>query len=270
MRNDTPVDNGVAIGDHCSGDGSDLEKQGSVETIDHGSSGDSTADNNDPTLLTIVVSNGESINQVLLTPEPTEKFSKSGVSTEKVLADVESPKKAHLSRNGSSHEQCRICQQEKEEDLIDLGCQCRGGLAKAHRSCIDTWFHTIGSNKCEICQQVAGNVPPPEPQASTGYWVWRVDPAFRGSTIAQERERGCFSPLWVAFSILVGGLLLDVLISITLGVSALPVNIIIGVIVVLGLGTALRLALEFCHEWSVRRVVQRMETNVNLGYHPAL
>ncbi|KAJ6753450.1 E3 UBIQUITIN-PROTEIN LIGASE MARCH11 ISOFORM X1 [Salix purpurea] len=32
--------------------------------------------------------------------------------------------------------------------------------------------------------------------------------------------------------------LLDVLISITLGVSALPVNIIIGVIVVLGLGTA--------------------------------
>lgn len=74
----------------------------------------------------------------------------------------------------------------------------------------------------------------------------------------------------MAFSILIGGLLLDVLISITLGVSALPVNIIIGVIVVLGLGTALRLALEFCREWSLRRVVQRVETNVNLGYHPAL
>lgn len=46
----------------------------------------------------------------------------------------------------------RVCQQEKEEDLIDLGCQCKGGLAKAHRTCIDTWFHTKGSNKCEICQ----------------------------------------------------------------------------------------------------------------------
>ncbi|EYU26789.1 hypothetical protein MIMGU_mgv11b016817mg, partial [Erythranthe guttata] len=45
------------------------------------------------------------------------------------------------------------------------------------------------------------------------YWIWRVDPAF----IAQERERRCFSPLWVAFSILIGGLLLDVLISVTLG-----------------------------------------------------
>lgn len=41
--------------------------------------------------------------------------------------------------------------------------------------------------------------------------------------------QGCFSPLWIAFSILIGGLLLDVLISISLGVSALPVNIIIGI-----------------------------------------
>ncbi|XP_054823970.1 heavy metal-associated isoprenylated plant protein 30-like isoform X3 [Prosopis cineraria] len=86
----------------------------------------------------------------------------------------------------------------------------------------------------------------------------------------QDRERGCFSPLWVAFSILIGGLLLDVLISITFGVSALPVNIIIGVIIVLGLGTALRLALEFCHEWGLRRAVQRVETNVSHGYHPAV
>lgn len=108
----------------------------------------------------------------------------------------------------------------------------------------------------------------------------------------------------MALSILIGGLLLDVLISIVLGVSALPVNIIIGtyfipiwhllylqiqsssvpsfwsalnfkcigtgVIVVLGLGTALRLALEFCHEWSLRRVTQRIDTNVNVGYYPAL
>ncbi|XP_012839611.1 PREDICTED: E3 ubiquitin-protein ligase MARCH2-like [Erythranthe guttata] len=164
----------------------------------------------------------------------------------------------------TSQEECRVCQEENEEVLINLGCQCRGGLAKAHHSCIMKWFNSRGSNKCEICQQIATNVAVPDPQAS--YWVWRVDPAFR----AQERERRCFSPLWVAFSILIGGLLLDVLISVTLGVSALPVNIIIGVIVVLGLGTALRLGLEFCQEWNVRRAVQRVGTNANIGYHPAL
>ncbi|KAG6636396.1 hypothetical protein CIPAW_11G108300 [Carya illinoinensis] len=159
-----------------------------------------------------------------------------------------------------------VCQQEKEEILIDLGCHCRGGLAKAHRSCIDTWFCTRGSNKCEICQEVAANVPPPDSQPSTNYWVWRNDTNFRH----QDRERNCFSPLWVAFSILVCGLLLDVLISITLGISALPINVIIGVIIVLGLGTGLRVALDFFHEWSLRRVVQRVETNVSLGYHPAI
>ncbi|EOA29024.1 hypothetical protein CARUB_v10025278mg [Capsella rubella] len=182
-------------------------------------------------------------------------------------------KKVSLSRNSSSHEQCRVCQQEKEEALIELGCHCRGGLAKAHRSCIDAWFRTKGSNQCEICQVVAANVTPPETRPTTNYWVWRIDPSYR----QQERERGCFSPLWVAFSILIGGLMLDVLISITLGVSALPVNIIIGVIVVLGLGTALRLTLEFCYEWSLRRAVhravQRAEANNfnnNIAYPPAL
>nr|GMD94854.1 E3 ubiquitin-protein ligase MARCH2-like isoform X1 [Ipomoea batatas]GME00543.1 E3 ubiquitin-protein ligase MARCH2-like isoform X1 [Ipomoea batatas] len=205
----------------------------------------------DQSLLAIVVSAGDSV-------DCEEK------------GCVESPQKGHLSRNSSSQEQCRVCQQEKEEDLIELGCHCRGGLAKAHRTCIDTWFNTRGSNKCEICQQVAANVAMPESNAPASYWVWRVDPSFRGATIAPERNRGCFSPLWVAFSILIGGLLLDLLISLTLGVSALPVNIIIGVIVVLGLGTAFRLALEFCHDWSVRRVVHRVEANVSLGFHPAL
>ncbi|KAL9690762.1 hypothetical protein QQ045_011170 [Rhodiola kirilowii] len=179
---------------------------------------------------------------------------------------VLSPQKAQLSRNSSSHEQCRVCQQDKDENLISLGCQCRGELGKTHRSCIDTWFRTKGSNTCEICRHVAVNVPPPQSHSSASYWVWRVDPAFRGNT-AQERQRGGFSPLWVAFSILVGGLLLDILISITLGVSALPVNIIIGVIVVLGLGTALRLAVEFLQDWNVRRVVQRTNPTVHFGYN---
>uniref|UniRef100_A0A7N0U977 RING-CH-type domain-containing protein n=1 Tax=Kalanchoe fedtschenkoi TaxID=63787 RepID=A0A7N0U977_KALFE len=85
----------------------------------------------------------------------THIFDFSNMSSQSSI--VLSPKKAHLSRNSSSHEQCRVCQQEKDEDLITLGCQCRGELARAHRSCIDTWFRTKGSNKCEICQQVIGS-----------------------------------------------------------------------------------------------------------------
>lgn len=261
MQHEGSIGNGTTGGDESGGfPGPDLEKQENSVVLDQGDKGqglrgDSALESHSK-LLTIVVTRGD------------EKLSKDVESSEVELhsVSVASPKKGSLSRTNSSHEQCRVCQQDKEEDLIDLGCLCRGGLAKAHRSCIDTWFRTRGSNKCEICRAVAVNVPPPETQPSTNYWVWRIDPTFR----PRDRERGCFSPLWVAFSILIGGLMLDVLISITFGVSALPINIIIGVIVVLGLGTALRLALEFCREWSLRRVVQRVETNVNLGYHPAL
>uniref|UniRef100_A0A0E0M8V7 RING-CH-type domain-containing protein n=1 Tax=Oryza punctata TaxID=4537 RepID=A0A0E0M8V7_ORYPU len=157
-------------------------------------------------------------------------------------------KEAELARTDSFDEQCRVCQQKTEEPLVDLGCRCRGDLSKAHRTCISVWFRTRGSNKCEICQQVAVNIPPPETQAS-----------------------GWFSPLWVAFAILIGGLLLDVLISVSLGVSALPVNIIIGVLIVLGLGTALRLALECCQEWGSRRSMPRLPMDGSMapsGYHP--
>ncbi|KAF0929483.1 hypothetical protein E2562_021580 [Oryza meyeriana var. granulata] len=179
-------------------------------------------------------------------------------------------KEAELARTDSFDEQCRVCQQKTEEPLVDLGCRCRGDLSKAHRTCISVWFRTRGSNKCEICQQVAVNIPPPETQASTSYWVWRVDSAYgrgRGG-----HERGWFSPLWVAFAILIGGLLLDVLISVSLGVSALPVNIIIGVLIVLGLGTALRLALECCQEWGSRRRMPRlpMDGMAPSGYHPGV
>ncbi|KAK6262622.1 hypothetical protein QUC31_008438 [Theobroma cacao] len=284
MQNEGSNGTSTTAGDHSGNlPEPNLEKQENIPVLPQedshpGSVGDSGCVAN-PTLLTIVVSNGESH----VTQQPIAKLSKDVDSIEEELPCVASPKKGYFSRTTSCHEQCRVCQQEKEEVLIDLGCQCKGGLAKAHRSCIDTWFHTKGSNKCEICQAVAVNVSAPESQPShlivmpafgcqmffmvqASSWLWRVDPSFA----PQERERGCFSPLWVAFSILIGGLLLDVLISVTLGVSALPVNIIIGVIVVLGLGTALRLALEFCHEWSIRRAVQRVETNATLGYHPAL
>ncbi|XP_024464117.1 uncharacterized protein LOC7490724 isoform X1 [Populus trichocarpa] len=245
----------------------DLEKQDNSKALPQEGGNEILSGNSGfPPVIAIAFSNGESTAHVAASKEE--------------LPGVDSPRKGSLSRTSSLHEQCRVCQQEKEEVLIDLGCKCKGGLAKAHRTCIDTWFSRRGSNKCEICQAVAVNVSPPESQPSclmlifcfcdfmkqTNYWVWRIDPNLR----PRDHNRGCFSPLWVAFSILTGGLLLDVLISITLGVSALPVNIIIGVIVVLGLGTALRLALDFCIKWSFRRPVQRADANVNHGYHPAL
>ncbi|KAL5229997.1 hypothetical protein ABZP36_028773 [Zizania latifolia] len=158
-------------------------------------------------------------------------------------------KEAELTRLDSFDEQCRVCQQKTEESLVDLGCRCRGDLSKAHQTCSSVWFRTRGSNKCEICQQVAVNIPPPETQAS-----------------------GWFSPLWVAFAILIGGLLLDVMISVSLGVSALSVNIIIGVLIVLGLGTALRLALECCQELSFRRNMPRLPVDgmAASAYHPGV
>jgi hypothetical protein len=62
--------------------------------------------------------------------------------------------------------------------------------------------------------------------------------------------------------------LFDILISIFLGASALPVNIIIGVLVVLGLGTAARLVLECWHERAIRRNIRRMEEEPNLEDFP--
>ncbi|MCL7034341.1 hypothetical protein MKW94_021289 [Papaver nudicaule] len=234
------------------------------------------AENDDPGCIRIVISDGESENvnpAVLMSLETrgdTLKVTGNNQLKGEVTDVVGSHKKVDsLSRDESSREQCRVCQQSSEEALIDLGCQCRGGLAKAHLSCIGIWFSTRGSNKCEICQQIAVNVPPPESQPSRNYWIWRIDPG-AGNGQGQGRERGCYSPLWVALSILIGGLLLDVLISISLGVSALPVNIIIGVLVVLGLGTALRLAFECCREISMRRAVQRMDINANPNYHPTI
>lgn len=164
-------------------------------------------------------------------------------------------------------EWCRICQQQTEECLVELGCECRGELSKAHRSCIGLWFNTKGSNKCEICQHVASNVPAPASQPTQHFWVWRMNGPYEGSDRSQRRQaRLRFHPLWAALLILIGGLLFDVLISIFLGASALPVNIIIGVLVILGLGTAVRLVVECWHERSIRRALQRMELDADIDH----
>ncbi|KAK4804160.1 hypothetical protein SAY86_003977 [Trapa natans] len=114
------------------------------------------------------------------------------------------------------------------------------------------------------------NVPPPPPLPAVNSWIWRVDPTIRRSLVTEDRRQACSTPLCVAFVIVVGGLLLDVLLSMTFGVSAVPINVIIGVVIILGLGTSLRLMLDCYHEWSSRRPVPRLDTNVNITYLPPL
>ncbi|XXG53941.1 hypothetical protein AAC387_Pa03g1951 [Persea americana] len=104
-------------------------------------------------------------------------------------------------------------------------------------------------------------------QTEVNYWAGGMEPAVgRLRFIQGERERGSFRTLWFAFLIVIGGLLLDVLISISLGVSAFPLNVIIGILLLLGLGTLVRIALECCRGCISRRV----DANINPGYHPSV
>lgn len=154
--------------------------------------------------------------------------------------------KGHHSRTPSSPAQCRVCQEEKDEVLIDLGCHCRGGLAKAHRSCIEAWFRTKGSsNICEICEGVATNVSAaPEP----------------------PQPNGPVMPFCVFFLVLtnvflgiIACLLLYVVISDVLGFSPLLDLILYSVYAVLVLGIGFRLLLAFLCEWIA---LQRVHTAV--------
>lgn len=166
----------------------------------------------------------------------------------------------------SMAEHCRICQLTTDEPLIELGCHCRGELAKTHRSCIQQWFNNKGSNKCEVCRQVATNLPAPASPPMHNFWVWRLSHSYGNGALRRWQGRGQFHPLMAALCILVAGLLFDVLISYYLGASALPVNIIIGVLVVLGLGTAARLIMECCEHRSVTRRIRRMEIAADMDH----
>ncbi|XP_068635793.1 uncharacterized protein [Aristolochia californica] len=179
MRSDGPVRE----------EGPDIEKQGKEEDLERGgsSSQEQYIDNNGPSAVKILISQVDRLDQV--SGVKGEHFCKTLESEKAERTDTVAPKKMGLVRADSVHEQCRVCQQQSEEALMDLGCHCRGELAKAHRSCIDMWFRTRGSNKCEICQQVTANVPIPEPLPSTNYWVWRIEPTFGASDFGQERER---------------------------------------------------------------------------------
>ncbi|CAI9778737.1 unnamed protein product [Fraxinus pennsylvanica] len=68
---------------------------------------------------------------------------------------------------------CRICQLSSEENvncdsgrgdeefngiLIELGCNCKGDLGAAHKSCAENWFKMKGDTICEICCANALNI----------------------------------------------------------------------------------------------------------------
>ncbi|XP_047317772.1 uncharacterized protein LOC124921190 isoform X2 [Impatiens glandulifera] len=51
-------------------------------------------------------------------------------------------------------EECRICQEEDEEQDMEVPCSCNGTLKFAHRKCIQRWCNKKGDITCEICNQV--------------------------------------------------------------------------------------------------------------------
>lgn len=163
-------------------------------------------------------------------------------------------------------EHCRICQLTTEEPLIELGCQCRGELSKTHRTCIQQWFNNKGTNKCEVCRHVATNLPAPIAEPLQNFWAWRMSRSDGRRAFRGWQGRGQYHPLLAALLILVAGLMFDVLISYYLGASALPVNIIIGVLVILGLGTAARLVMECCNERNIRARIRRMEMAADMDH----
>ncbi|KAG8054371.1 hypothetical protein GUJ93_ZPchr0001g29796 [Zizania palustris] len=81
--------------------------------------------------------------------------------------------------------ECRICQEEGEEDALDSPCACTGTLKFAHRKCIQRWCNKKGNITCEICNQVysPNYVLPPTKCCSDEMdmdlrqsWVGRIDP----------------------------------------------------------------------------------------------
>ncbi|KAL7583977.1 hypothetical protein Lser_V15G42438 [Lactuca serriola] len=62
--------------------------------------------------------------------------------------------------------QCRICHlkfdggddEEDNGEALELGCDCKGDLAAAHKKCALTWFLIKQDLKCEICGSVVHNV----------------------------------------------------------------------------------------------------------------
>lgn len=186
----------------------------------------------------------------------------------------------------SAAEHCRICQQSSAEPLIDLGCQCRGEMAKSHKSCIEVWFKNKGTNKCEVCQHVATNIAAPPTSPAPHFWVWRLGGPYSTAQTAQAspaagvrgrvglqssplvnrpvlltivRKHPLIPVMWLGLLAFMTYLFVDAINTSTIGYAAMPIGFLFGVLVVLGLGTAVRLLLEYRHERNMQRRIQLLE-----------
>ncbi|XP_057483807.1 uncharacterized protein LOC130770370 [Actinidia eriantha] len=102
------------------------------------------------------------IDRVLaLDPNSHGESSESNFSSEDVdLESGELELKLHLSKE---ERECRICHlnlvgDEESGVAIELGCDCKGDLAAAHKQCAETWFKIRGNIACEICGATVLNV----------------------------------------------------------------------------------------------------------------
>ncbi|OEL28338.1 hypothetical protein BAE44_0010640 [Dichanthelium oligosanthes] len=86
--------------------------------------------------------------------------------------------------DGKGMIECRICQEEGEEEAMDSPCACTGTLKFAHRKCIQRWCNKKGNITCEICNQVySPNYVLPPPKCCSDEmdmdlrqnWVGRID-----------------------------------------------------------------------------------------------
>ncbi|KAL5228803.1 hypothetical protein ABZP36_017068 [Zizania latifolia] len=117
----------------------------------------------------------------------TEKVSSDGCSggEGQVEVEVEVEVGVGMGMDSKGMIECRICQEEGEEDAMDSPCACTGTLKFAHRKCIQRWCNKKGNITCEICNQVysPNYVLPPTKCCSDEMdmdlrqsWVGRIDP----------------------------------------------------------------------------------------------
>jgi len=110
----------------------------------------------------------------------TEKIAGDGCSGGEGHVEVE----VGVGVDGKGVIECRICQEEGEEDAMDSPCACTGTLKFAHRKCIQRWCNKKGNITCEICNQVySPNYVLPPPKCFSDEmdmdlrqnWVGRID-----------------------------------------------------------------------------------------------
>ncbi|KAL3506841.1 hypothetical protein ACH5RR_032223 [Cinchona calisaya] len=105
-----------------------------------------------------VNSNSHSKKERLLSTSASSQNNVNGIM--EVLKTQESGKSNVENGDGSSKEkegvlrECRICQEEDEEQDMESPCACNGTLKFAHRKCIQRWCNKKGDITCEICNQV--------------------------------------------------------------------------------------------------------------------